>query len=106
MREYKKTYYEVKNLDGITAKYTHCSTVRVNRNDFYYMYNAEDNSMLILRKVDPPLDEYIVNKELVYLDYPLVKSKKDNIPCIILSGLEEFSRQINMAFLAKWEEEK
>lgn len=100
----EKIYYQVLGTGGVTVNYTHCSNIRVGKEDFYYLYNAENNSMMILKKVGMPLQYYMKEGELVILCYAKWDEKKDQIPCVMLSGLDEFSYQVNRAFVRKEDE--
>lgn len=103
MKEKKKSYYQVTNMDGKTAYFTHCSNIRVENEDFYYLYNSENNSMLILKKPEQPLHYYLKKGELVILYYEKWKESENSISCIMLSGLDEFSYQVNRVLVGKEE---
>lgn len=62
--EEKKVYYQVIGSGGDAFNYTHCSNIRVGKDDFYYLYNAENNAMLILKKVGTPLQYYMKKESL------------------------------------------
>lgn len=103
-KEKKKVYYQVIGSGGDVINYTHCSNIRIEKDDFYYLYNAENNAMLILKRVETQLNYYMKEGELVMLCYDKGGEKNEPIPCVMLSGLDEFSYQVNRAFVRKEEE--
>lgn len=103
-KEKKKVYYQVIGSGGDVIRYTHCSNIRIEKNDFYYLYNAENNAMLILKRVGTMLKYYMKKGELVMLCYDKRGKNSIPIPCVMLSGLDEFSYQVNRAFVGKEEQ--
>lgn len=99
MADQKKEYYQVTSQDGKSVNFTHCTNIRIDKENFFYLYNNETNSMLVLKKIEGKLSDHIKKSEFCILFYPKWDDEENSIPCTVLSGLDEFSYQLNQALV-------